>query len=158
MPRRPARVSPSRTWIPALALLALAAGCTEPPPGQAAAAPPGETAPPAVPAAAALSGVGDLVTGDYACDEGHWSMSEQRMIYQVRGAFTLHPDGTYRWLDNGGSGTFRYDADTRQVTWLTGPLADKQSRMTTYKRNEKTTQIDIRFTDDVEWSCGHNLS
>jgi hypothetical protein len=98
-----------------------------------------------------------LVLGEYACDENHWDVSARRMVYQPRGYFELLPGGRYRWLDNGGEGTYRYSAADHQIAWLTGPLAEKQPSGTTYQRNQRTTQIDIRFAGDVEWSCGHNL-
>ena len=76
---------------------------------------------------------------------------------EPRGSFTLNPDGTYQWLDNGGSGQYQYDAASGQIAWLSGPLADKLPEKTTYRRNQQTTQIDVRFLDSFEWSCGHNL-
>ena len=113
-------------------------------------------APPAdVPAAASASG--EPVLGEYACDESSWNVSAGRMDFQPRGYFVLEVGGRYRWLDNGGGGTFGYDDSTKRISWLTGPLADKQAEYSEYRRNEKTTQVDIHFTEDVEWSCGHNL-
>jgi hypothetical protein len=40
---------------------------------------------------------------------------------------------------------------------LSGPLADRSPERTTYRRNQTTTQLDIRFGSANEWSCGHNL-
>lgn len=98
-----------------------------------------------------------LVLGEYACDENHWDVAARRMVFQPRGYFTLHPGGRYSWLDNGGEGSYRFDAGSSQIAWTSGPLAEKQPERTSYRRSQTTTQIDILFTENVEWSCGHNL-
>jgi hypothetical protein len=97
------------------------------------------------------------VLGEYACDEGHWNVSAGRMEFEPRGYFVLREGGVYRWLDDGGEGGYRYDPDAGTIAWLSGPLADRRPEATTYRRNERTTQVDIRLADGVEWSCGHNL-
>lgn len=98
-----------------------------------------------------------LVLGEYACDENHWDVAARRMVFQPRGYFTLHPGGRYRWLDDGGEGSYQFNADSSQIAWTSGPLAEKQPQRSSYRRNQTTTQIDILFTENVEWSCGHNL-
>jgi hypothetical protein len=70
---------------------------------------------------------------------------------------TLVDDDTYRFLDNGGSGRYQFDASAGTITWLDGPMVDKKPRRTTYRRNVHTTQVDIVFSDGFDWSCGHNL-
>lgn len=97
------------------------------------------------------------VPGAYVCDESHWSVSAGRMEFQPRGSVTLRPDGSYDWLDDGGSGRFRFDPEKKQITWESGPLAEKRPERTTFRLNERTAQIDIRLTEGVEWSCGRNL-
>ncbi|MBF9142209.1 hypothetical protein [Hymenobacter properus] len=57
-----------------------------------------------------------VAAGRYAC--GHTSM---------RGMFMAYPDLTIKsataYTQDNQSGTYRYDAVKRQITWLTGPLA-----------------------------------
>jgi tetratricopeptide (TPR) repeat protein len=98
---------------------------------------------------AASSGM--LVLGDYACDYRP-NLNSPR---QQKGTVSLLAGGQYRYLDEKGS--FRYDRTTGAITWLSGPLADRSPERTTYRRNQRTTQLDIRFGPANEWSCGHNL-
>jgi hypothetical protein len=94
---------------------------------------------------------GALVLGDYVCDyRPNLSVRPQQ-----KGTVTLLADGQYRYL--GDRGRFRYDPASGAVTWLTGPLADRKPQRTSYRRNQTTTQLDIRFGEANEWSCGHNL-
>ena len=72
------------------------------------------------------------------------------------GSITLVDGATYRWLDNGGSGHYRID-DKGTITWLDGPVADKKPKTSTYRKNVKTSQIDVVFADGFDWSCGKNL-
>lgn len=109
-------------------------------------APTGRTAPYET---AALGGA--LEFGDYVCDYRP-NLNSAR---QGKGTVTLLAGGQYRYL--GGRGRYRYDAKTGSVTWLSGPLADRRPERTTYRRNERTAQLDIRFGLANEWSCGHNL-
>lgn len=94
---------------------------------------------------------GKLELGDYVCDYRPNMYSAP----QQRGIVSLLAGGQYRYL--GEPGRFRYDAATGSVTWLSGPLADRSPERTTYRRNQRTTQLDISFGVANEWSCGHNL-
>ena len=153
------RIPVRSPWIVAsIVTLLVHAACSEPDPtpdagGASRAQAPDSSAPVEQPAATSAG----PILGEYACDEGSWNVSAGRMDFQPRGYFVLESGGRYRWLDNGGGGTFQYDEASHRITWATGPLADKQAEYTTYQKNEKTTQVDIHFSEDVEWSCGHNL-
>jgi hypothetical protein len=102
---------------------------------------------------------GNLVLGDYACTYDTWigALPNRLFSSEPQGYFSLFGDGTYSWLDNGGSGSFAYDSGTGLLTWLDGPLADKLPERTRFRLNTATSQIDILFTGVYEWSCGHNL-
>lgn len=94
---------------------------------------------------------GALVLGDYVCDY----RPNLQAPRQQKGTISLLAGGRYTYL--GGRGRFRYDSKKGSVDWLSGPLADRKPERTTYRRNERTTQLDIRFGAANEWSCGHNL-
>lgn len=79
------------------------------------------------------------------------------MVRDPKGSLLLRADGTYRLYDNGTNGRYRYDAATGRITWLTGQLADMKPERTTYRRNERTAQIEITLDDPYSWSCGINL-
>jgi len=94
---------------------------------------------------------GTLELGDYVCDYRP-NLSTPR---QQKGTISLLANGQYRYL--GTNGRFRYDQAKGAITWLSGPMADRRPERTTYRRNQNTTQLDIRFGEANEWSCGHNL-
>lgn len=94
---------------------------------------------------------GALVLGDYVCDY----RPNLQTPRQQKGTITLLAGDRYDYL--GDRGRLRYDAKNGSVAWLSGPLADRKPERTTYRRNERTTQLDIRFGEANEWSCGHNL-
>lgn len=56
--------------------------------------------------------------GRYVCDQS--GSGTTASIYH--GYFELLSGGRYRWLDDGGTGTYRYDAATHRVHFQTGPL------------------------------------
>lgn len=145
----------------ALAVVSAAAAlgpCTKARPDASDAAP---TTPAAPASSAAPAPVlpASFAVGAYACTHDYWTGASpyRQRRSDPTGSITLLADGTYRWLDNGGTGHFRFDAASSAVTWVDGPLADKRPRKTTYRRNVRTSQIDITFADGVDWSCGHNL-
>ncbi len=117
------------------------------------------TTAPTPPPTASVALPASFAIGAYACTHDYWTGASpyRQRRSDPTGSITLRPDGTYRWLDGGGTGHFRFDAASRAVTWVDGPLADKRPRRTTYRRNVRTSQIDITFADDVDWSCGHDL-
>jgi len=107
----------------------------------------------------ALRAAAGLALGDYACTHDYWTgaMPNRQRRSDPTGAVKLLDGGTYRWLDDGATGRYTFDPATGNVAWVSGPIADKKPRRTTYRRNEHTSQIDITFSDGVDWSCGHNL-
>lgn len=50
--------------------------------------------------------------------------------------------------------TYSDDSATGSMRFLTGPVADKQPRPVSYKRNRRTSQIDLNFVYGVDWSFG----
>lgn len=102
---------------------------------------------------------GQLALGSYACWHHTWTgagAARQRSSRPV-GSVTLLPRGAYRWLDNGGTGRFRYTAATGEIVWLSGPMAEKQPEKTTFERHGKAAGIDIQLKGVYRWSCGKDL-
>lgn len=100
---------------------------------------------------------GKLVYGTYVCSETVWSGSNTNGGFQPpiqRGSFSLKPDGTYRWLDNGNTGRYRYNAQTGNVTWLSGPLLEKQVRTSQFQPGKNIAQITLNFSESYRWECG----
>lgn len=100
---------------------------------------------------------GKLVYGNYVCTETVWSGSNTTGGFQPpvqRGYFSLKPDGSYRWLDNGGTGRYRYDAQTGNVTWLSGPLLEKQVKTSQFQPGKNIAQITLNFSEAYRWECG----
>jgi hypothetical protein len=105
-----------------------------------------KVAPPSVPSAS------------YACTHDTWvgAMPNRTRQSTPVGSITLVDGATYRWLDNGGSGHYRID-EKGTIAWLDGPIADKKPKKSTYRKNVKTSQIDVVFADGFDWSCAKNL-
>lgn len=108
---------------------------------------------------AAPNAVANLVFGSYACDYQQYqgnvkSGRAYKSIY--KGYFLLKPDGTYRWLDNGGTGKYSYDAKTGKLTWLSGYMKNLSPVSTIFKDGKKVAQIDVKFDDNYSWECGCN--
>lgn len=100
---------------------------------------------------------GKLVYGDYTCTQTVWNGSNTTGGFGppiAKGYFALKSNGTYRWLDNGGSGTYRYDEKTGNITWLSGPLRDKQIKSSQYRPGQTYAQITLNFSESVRWECG----
>jgi tetratricopeptide (TPR) repeat protein len=114
---------------------------------------------PSAPPSAPPAPPGALVLGAYACTHDTWSgpPSARRRVSEPKGSLLLRADGTYRYLENGADGRYRYDAATGSITWQGGGLATMRPERTTYRRNRATAQIDVRLTGVYEWSCGINL-
>ncbi|GLC27543.1 hypothetical protein [Roseisolibacter agri] len=158
------RPAPATPTAPAAAPVPAAAPAA--PPVRPAAAPVAPAAPaapapapaaPATPATPAWGGA--LVLGSYACTYDYWSGAGayRRMVSDPKGSLTLRADGTYRRLDNGGTGRYAYEAATGEIRWLTGPMAAMKPERTRFRRNQRTAQIDIRLSGVYEWSCGIDL-
>jgi Tfp pilus assembly protein PilF len=97
---------------------------------------------------------GALVYGNYTCHQSVYNGAgvSPAYSYKYHGYFALKPDGTYRWLDNGATGRYSYDAKTGTVKFLTGQLATAQSAR--YQKGTTTAQITVNFTDSYRWECG----
>lgn len=90
--------------------------------------------------------------GRYACNVTRWDVAERRVKFDYKGYFELLAGGRYRWLDNGGTGTYAYDARTHAVSWRSGPLR-AQGGVATYGLDGKTPEITITF-GETRWQCG----
>lgn len=101
---------------------------------------------------------GPLVYGNYTCHQSIWNGPHVSPAYrnQYHGYFQLRKDGTYRWLDNGGTGKFKYDSKTGLVTWLSGPMKGQDPRSSKFQPGTKTAQITVEFSDNYRWNCGCN--
>lgn len=110
---------------------------------------------PTTAAAAAAPAAADrrLVLGDYACTRWMGGGQAQPPV----GTITLLAGGVYRWLDDGGSGRYAYEAATGAIRFLSGPIAAKLPRKVIYQRGRTASQIDLNFAYGVDWSCGRNL-
>lgn len=100
---------------------------------------------------------GKLVLGTYVCTHTVWRGAGINGGFappEQKGSFTLLANGTYRWLDNGGTGRYRYDAATGNLTWLSGPLADKQVKSSGFQPGKSIAQITLNFSNNYRWECG----
>jgi hypothetical protein len=97
---------------------------------------------------------GSLAYGDYVCEEGLRATG-----LTPKGYVRLNPDGTYRYLDGGRTGRYKYNAETGELTWLSGYFTQGNRTKTTYQPGNRVSQIDITFhtqSGKLYWSCGHN--
>ena len=102
---------------------------------------------------------GKLVLGSYVCDYQQYQGNNgfgaaYKSVYQ--GYFLLKADGTYRWLDNGGTGKYSYDAKTGKITWLSGHMKTIAPLSTTFTDGQKVASIKVKFSDNYTWGCGCN--
>lgn len=97
---------------------------------------------------------GPLVIGKYVCSQTVWNGPNVSPAFrsEYKGYFELRSDGTYRWLDDGPVGRYRYDAQTGRIEWLSGHLRD-QPRETRFQAQGKSGQITLTFSDTYRWSC-----
>lgn len=100
---------------------------------------------------------GALVYGDYNCSETVWNGPNQSPAYRYisKGYFQLKDDGTYRWLDNGVTGKYTYDAKTGSIKFLSGHLAPTV-KTAQFQPGEKVAQITLNFSESYRWECGCN--
>lgn len=99
---------------------------------------------------------GKLVYGNYNCTETVWNgpNASQPYSFPQKGYFELKADGTYRWLDNGKTGRYSYDAKTGNIKWLSGYLFDMQAKTSQYQGKKQIPQITVNFSTDYRWECG----
>ena len=108
------------------------------------------------PAAPETAPGGELVFGDYTCHETIWNGPNRVPAFrsEYRGYFELKADGTYRWLDNGETGRYRYNARTGVVTWLSGRFAGGGApQSTVYRREGRSGAMTISFSENLRWNA-----
>ncbi|MDO6388698.1 hypothetical protein Q4E40_01080 [Pontibacter sp. BT731] len=100
---------------------------------------------------------GALVYGNYTCDQSVWNGPNVSPAYRYdyKGYFALKKDGTYRWLDDGGTGRYSYNAKTGVITWLSGPMKGKAPKVSKYQKGTTVAQVTVEF-DGYTWQCGCN--
>lgn len=111
--------------------------------------------PKTTPSAPAPAPGGALVYGNYVCSETIWNGPNRNPAFrsEYRGYFELKADGTYRWLDDGETGRYRYDARTGVVTWLSGKFAGGGApQSTVYRRSGASGLMTINFSDNLRWN------
>jgi hypothetical protein len=101
---------------------------------------------------------GPLVFGNYNCHYQQYQGAGAIVAYKSipQGYFRLNANGTYRWLDNGETGKYKYDAKTGKITWLSGYFAKSQPVSTVYKPGEKVASIKVEMRKNYTWGCGCN--
>lgn len=101
---------------------------------------------------------GPLVFGNYNCHYQQYQGAGAIVAYKSipQGYFRLNANGTYRWLDNGETGKYKYDAATGKITWLSGYFAKSKPVSTVYKPGEKVASIKLEMRKNYTWGCGCN--
>lgn len=101
---------------------------------------------------------GPLHFGNYNCHYQQYQGAGAIVAYRSvpQGYFRLNANGTYRWLDNGETGNYKYDAKTGTITWLTGYFAKSKPVSTRYQPGEKVASIKIEMRKNYTWGCGCN--
>jgi hypothetical protein len=101
---------------------------------------------------------GTLAFGSYDCTEDTYTgvNGNYTRTSQNRGILLL---SSGRYTFRGTTGTYVYDPASGVIRWSTGYLTASPN-VSTYRRNERTSQIDIAFKTNLgtlNWSCGTNL-
>ncbi len=98
---------------------------------------------------------GALLIGNYTCHELVWNGPGKSPAYtpQYRGYFALKSDGTYRWVDNGVSGNYSYDAKSGNIKWLSGYFKTYGAKPGQYILKQTSAQVTITFSDSNSWEC-----
>ncbi|NTS41624.1 hypothetical protein HRG84_11970 [Flavisolibacter sp. BT320] len=106
----------------------------------------------------AESAGGPLVFGNYNCHYQQYQGAGAIVAYKSipQGYFRLNANGTYRWLDNGETGKYKYDAKTGKITWLSGYFAKSKPVSTRYISGEKVASIKVEMRPNYTWGCGCN--
>ena len=99
---------------------------------------------------------GALVYGNYTCHQSVWNGPNVSPAYRYdyKGYFALKKDGTYRWLDDGSTGRYKYDAATGTITWLSGHLKTMAPKTSQYQKGTTVAQVTISYSDSYRWECG----
>jgi tetratricopeptide (TPR) repeat protein len=101
---------------------------------------------------------GALIFGNYNCTETRWNGPNASPAYSFppKGYFALKSNGTYRWLDDGETGKYTYDAKTGTIKWLSGYFAKIATRPSKFQVGTTVSQITVVFSDSYKWECGCN--
>ena len=101
---------------------------------------------------------GALIFGNYNCTETRWNGPNASPAYSFppKGYFALKPNGTYRWLDDGETGKYAYDAKTGTIIWLSGYFANIAKKPSKFQVGTTVSQITVNFSDSYKWECGCN--
>ncbi|GAB2551114.1 hypothetical protein [Rufibacter soli] len=99
---------------------------------------------------------GPLVFGKYTCHQSIWNGPNTTPAYRFdyKGYFELKKDGTYRWLDDGGTGRYSYNAKTGGITWLSGPMKGQAPISSKYQPSPTVPQVTVQFSENYRWECG----
>ena len=110
-----------------------------------------------VPATTPVYG-GKLVWGNYVCTETVWNGPNASPAYShlQKGYFELKSNGTYRWLDNGTTGKYKYNEKTGEIQWLSGHFANMKAKVAQFQPGVNVAQITVNFSDSYRWECGCN--
>ncbi|HUC83331.1 MAG TPA: hypothetical protein VMR70_20640 [Flavisolibacter sp.] len=101
---------------------------------------------------------GPLHFGNYNCHYQQYQGAGAIVAYKPipQGYFQLNANGTYRWLDDGETGKYKYDAKSGKITWLSGYFAKSKPVSTIFKPGEKVVSIKVEMRKDYTWGCGCN--
>ncbi|GAA4310470.1 hypothetical protein [Nibribacter koreensis] len=101
---------------------------------------------------------GALTYGKYTCHQSVWNGPNASPAYrfEYKGYFDLKKDGTYRWLDNGGTGKYSYNTKTGALTWLSGPMKGQAPASSKYQKGTTVAQITVEYAKNYRWECGCN--
>ncbi len=97
---------------------------------------------------------GTLIYGDYVCSQTVWNGpgANPQFRSEYKGYFELKANGTYRWLDDGVTGRYRYDARTGRIEWLSGHFA-ATAPLTLFRRSGANGVISIEFGETNRWNA-----
>jgi tetratricopeptide (TPR) repeat protein len=99
---------------------------------------------------------GLLTYGKYTCHQSIWNGPNASPAYRFdyKGYFELRKDGTYRWLDDGGTGRYSYNAKTGAITWLSGPMKGQAPKSSKFQKGTTVAQVTVEFSENYRWECG----
>ncbi|AMM50688.1 hypothetical protein TH61_05165 [Rufibacter sp. DG15C] len=99
---------------------------------------------------------GPLTYGKYTCHQSIWNGPNASPAYRFdyKGYFELRKDGTYRWLDNGGTGRYSYNVKTGAITWLSGPMKGQAPKSSKFQKGTTVAQVTVEFSENYRWECG----
>lgn len=97
---------------------------------------------------------GALIYGNYVCSQTVWNGpgANPQFRSEYQGYFELKANGTYRWLDDGVTGRYRYDANTGRIEWLSGHFA-ATTPATVFRRSGASGLMSIEFGETHRWNA-----